>query len=204
MYAEWFKTCIYQSLTVALFVRQITKKKIIVKKKIPLFSAVHSFKEPTWSVSKLKVSPWKHSVIFIPLHLFFLWKWPHFWLIKHQFACLPAMIVLLSPLHPSSALYSNTLRSLHSQQQAAALTMPCCVCLHSVISLLTVGMLSVFVSPFSFFHAQHYAEEVLCIPCQFQYVPPAHSCLAFTLASLLFLLIFSPHSLATLDWFWVL
>lgn len=82
------------------------------------------------------------------------------------------MIVLLSPLHPSSALYSNTLRSLHSQQQAAsALTMPCCVCLHSVISLLTVGMLSVFVSPFSFFHAQHYAEEVLCIPCQFQYVP---------------------------------
>lgn len=139
--------------------------------------------------------------------IFFLWKWPHFWLIKHQFACLPAMIVLLSPLHPSSALYSNTLRSLHSQQQAAAaLTMPCCVCLHSVISLLTVGMLSVFVSPFSFFHAQHYAEEVLCIPCQFQYVPPAHSCLAFTLylASLLFLLIFSPHSLATLDWFWVL
>lgn len=49
-----------------------------------------------------------------------------------------------------------------------------------------------FCFSFQFFHAQHYTEEVLCIPCQFQYVLPAHSCLAFILylASLLFLLIF--------------
>lgn len=45
-----------------------------------------------------------------------------------------------------------------------------------------------FCFSFQFFHAQYYTEEVLCIPCQFQYVLPAHSRLAFILylASLLF------------------
>lgn len=38
-----------------------------------------------------------------------------------------------------------------------------------------------FCFSFQFFHAQHYTEEVLCIPCQFQYVLPAHSRLAFIL-----------------------
>lgn len=37
-----------------------------------------------------------------------------------------------------------------------------------------------FCFSFQFFHAQYYTEEVLCIPCQFQYVLPAHS---FTLLS---------------------
>lgn len=48
--------------------------------------------------------------------------------------------------------------------------------LHSVISLLTVGMLSVFCFSFQFFffHAQRHTEEVLCIPRQLQYVPPTH------------------------------
>lgn len=56
-----------------------------------------------------------------------------------SFACYLAMISL-----PSPALLSNTALT-------AAPVVPCCVWLHSVISLLTVGMLSVFVSPFSFF-----------------------------------------------------
>lgn len=48
-----------------------------------------------------------------------------------------------------------------------------------------------FCFSFQFFNAQYYTEEVLCIPCQFQYVLPAHSCLAFILylASLLFILV---------------
>lgn len=51
-----------------------------------------------------------------------------------------SMISLLSPVHPQFWPLHHTLPM-----------MPRRVLLHSVISLLTVGMLSVFVSPFSFF-----------------------------------------------------
>lgn len=87
-----------------------------------------------------------------PTFIFFLFcnENGYLWLIKYQFACLPAMISLLSPVSiPSPALPSPQHTSLTAV--TAAPMMPCCVCLHSVISLLTVGMLSVFVSPFSFF-----------------------------------------------------
>lgn len=94
------------------------------------------------------VQLYKHSPTHFHLLFFLLWRWLHFWFIKYQFACLPAMILLLSQVHPQ-------LCPLHNNTSLTALTaapmMPCCVCLHSVISLLTVGMLSVFVSPFSFF-----------------------------------------------------
>lgn len=36
--------------------------------------------------------------------LFFVMKQPHFWFIQYQFACLPAMILLLSPVHPAALL----------------------------------------------------------------------------------------------------
>lgn len=59
--------------------------------------------------------------------------------------------------------------TLHSQQ------LPRC---HAVYALTLSSLcwllacLSVFCFSFQFFHAQHYTEEVLCIPCQFQYVLP--------------------------------
>lgn len=88
-------------------------------------------------------------------------------IMKYQSACRPAMILLLSLV--SSAL---------STTPAPPTTTPMmsgCVCLHSVISLLTVGMLSVFCFSFQFFHAQYHTEGVLCILCQFQYVLPPHT-----------------------------
>lgn len=95
-----------------------------------------------------EISLYKHPSTHFHLLLFCRENGYTFWFIQHQFACLPAMISLLSPVHPQ-------LCPLHNNTSLTALTaapmMPCCVCRHSVISLLTVGMLSVFVSPFSFF-----------------------------------------------------
>lgn len=97
-------------------------------------------------------------------------------------------------LPPVSCLYSIPSSSLstthlthcsHSSPHDAMLCMPS-LC-HLFVDCWHVVC---FCFSFQFFHAQYYTEEVLCIPCQFQYVLPAHSCLAFILylASLLFLL----------------
>lgn len=77
-------------------------------------------------------------------HLITFYFYFYYTFLKCGCACPPAVILLPAPVHPPALASSR-----HSL--LSALMMPCCECLHSVISLLTVGMLSVFVSPFSFF-----------------------------------------------------
>lgn len=103
----------------------------------------------------------------------------------------------LTPVHPQLCPFHHTLSThcTHSSLHDAMLCMPS-LC-HLFVDCWHVVC---FCFSFQFFHAQHYTEEVLCTPCQFQYVLPAHSCLAFILysASLLFLLIL----LLILSLFW--
>lgn len=88
---------------------------------------------------------------------------------------------------PNSAL--STKHSTHCTHSSPE--MPRCVCLHSVISLLTVGMLSVFVSPFSFFMHSTTLRRSSASPANSSMFSPHTLRLAFILylASLLFLLI---------------
>lgn len=91
--------------------------------------------------------------------------------LNYQSACPPTMILLLSLVHPQLRPLHNTSPPPTPHPHDVRLCMPS-LCL---ISLLTVGMLSVFCFSFQFFHAQYHTEEVLCIPCQFQYVLPPHT-----------------------------
>lgn len=128
-----------------------------------------------------------------PTFIFFffsllLWKWLHFWFIKYEFACLPAMILRLSPVHPQLCPLHNTLHSLHSQQP------PWChavyaFTLSSLCWLLACCLFLFLLSVFSC-TVLHWGGPLHPLPipvCS----PRTLSCLAFILylASLLFLLI---------------
>lgn len=114
-----------------------------------------------------------------------------------SFACYPAMISLLSPVHPQlSPLHKNTALT-------AAPMIPRRVCPHSVISLLTVGMLSVFVSPFSFFMHSTTLRRSSASPANSSMFCP------HTLALLSFCIFTLPshlhsHAVSVLDLFWLL
>lgn len=117
--------------------------------------------------------------------------------------CMPSSHDLTPVSSPSRSSSFSTPHSTHCTHSSHPHPMmPCCVCLHSVISLLTVGMLSVFVSPFSFFMHSTTLRRSSASPANSSMFLPAHS---FALLSFCILHHYSSfshlpsHSLAILD-----
>lgn len=118
----------------------------------------------------------------LSIHLHAFQPWPY--LLNHK-------SLFLSWVRPQLCHLHSTLHPLHTQQHR------CChavyvFTLSSLCWLLACYLF--FVSPFSFFMHSPTLRRSSAPPCQFQYVLPAHSCLAFHFVSCLIVLPLDPYS----------
>lgn len=153
-----------------------------------------------WNSLRTMVTVYGHRPTSTHFHLLFCWslKWLRFWFVKYQFACLPAMF--LSPVHPHLCPNHNTR---HSLAEAPWYHTVYAFTLSSLCWLLACCLFLFLLSVFSctVLHwggPLHPLPIPVCSPRTLSPCVHSVSCVITPSSHL------SSHSLAMLDWFWLL